>query len=230
MRRLFSFCLGVLVLGLLSTSRAADADFKPIFNGKNLSGWDGDPRLWSVKHGVIRGESTLTSLALTNTFLIWRGGTLKDFELRIKFRIRNGNSGVQYRAKDLGKWVVSGYQAEIENKQGKVGFLYEERGRKYLANVGEIVHFTADEKRNVTGALGTKEELTAKGYYKEKEWNEYLIVARGNQLEHHLNGFKTIELMDDDTAHRALEGVLALQIHAGPPMLVEFKDILLKNL
>lgn len=209
---------------------AADADFKPIFNGRDLAGWEGDSRFWSVQDGVLRGETTLAALPKGNTFLIWRGGVLKDFELRLKFRIRNGNSGVQYRSKDLGKWVVSGYQAEIENKQGKIGFLYHEKGRKYLANVGEKVEIGEDGKPKVVGQLATKDELIAKGYYKEKDWNEYRIVARGNRLEHWLNGFQTIACEDNDPAGRALEGVLALQIHAGPPMLVEFKDIALKSL
>jgi hypothetical protein len=211
-------------------ARAAETDFKPIFNGRDLTSWDGDPRFWSVQDGVLRGETTLANLPKGNTFLIWRGGVLKDFELRLKFRIRNGNSGVQYRSKDLGKWVVSGYQAEIENKQGKVGFLYHEKGRKYLANVGEKVVIGEDGKPKVVGELAKKEDLIAKGYYKEKEWNEYRIIGRGNRLEHWLNGFQTILCLDNDPAGRAIEGVLALQIHAGPPMLVEFKDIALKTL
>ena len=215
---------------LLTPALAAGADFKPIFNGKDLTGWDGDPRFWSVKDGVIRGETSLSALAVSNTFLIWREGKLKDFEFRAKFRIQNGNSGIQYRSKDLGKWVVSGYQAEVENTQGKVGFLYEEKGRGYLAHVGEIVEMTADGQRKVVGALATKEELIRKGYYKEKDWNDYLIIAKGPHIEQHLNGFKTIDLTDNDEKRRALEGILALQIHAGPPMIVEFKDILLKNL
>jgi hypothetical protein len=210
-------------------SFAAEDEFKPIFNAKDLSGWDGDPRFWSVKDGVLRGETTLTALPKGNTFLIWRGGVLKDFELKLSFRIRNGNSGVQYRSRDLGNWVVSGYQAEIENKPGKVGFLYHERGRKYLANVGEMVQVGADGKPIVLGPIAPQQEYIAKGYYRSKEWNDYFIIARGNHLEHWLNGFKTIELNDDDPAGRSLEGILALQIHAGPPMLVEFKDILLKN-
>jgi hypothetical protein len=208
---------------------AADSDFQPVFNGKDLTGWEGDSKLWSAKEGILRGETT--SPHKGNTFLMWRAGTVKDFELKIKFRIQNGNSGIQYRSKDLGKFVASGYQAEVENKQGKVGFLYEEKGRKYLANVGEKVEVGDDGKPKVTGSLGDKQkDFVDKGYYKDKDWNEYRIVARGNHLEHWLNGFKTIEVTDNDPKGRALEGILALQIHGGPPMLVEFKDILLKNL
>ena len=229
-RRLQSL-VAAIALGLTCQPlRAFAAEFKPIFNGKDLSGWDGDSRLWSVRDGVIRGESTFSALPKGNTFLLWRDGTPKDFELRVKFRIQNGNSGIQYRSKDLGKWVVSGYQAEVENKQGKVGFLYHEKGRKHLAHVGESVEITADGERKLLAPLTSKEELIRQGYYREKDWNEYLIVARGNRIEHHLNGFKTIELIDNDEKHRALEGIVALQIHAGPPMVVEFKDILLKNL
>lgn len=230
MRCLAPLLCSLAVLSFFPVAPAAEADFKPIFNGRDLTGWDGDARFWSVREGVLRGESTLAALPRGNTFLIWRGGVVKDFELRLKFRIRNGNSGVQYRSKDLGKWVVSGYQAEIENKQGKVGFLYHEKGRKYLANVGEKVEIGADGKPKVVGQLARKEDLIAQGYYRGKDWNEYRIVGRGPHLQHFLNGFQTVDVLDHDPAGRALDGVLALQIHAGPPMLVEFKDILLKSL
>jgi hypothetical protein len=225
--------LGLIVLAGLVPSllRAADDDFKPIFNGKDLTGWDGDPRLWSVRDGVIRGETALPDrMTLGNTFLIWRGGKLGDFELTLQFRIQNGNSGVQYRSKDRGKWVVSGYQAEVEDTPGKVGFLYEEKGRKYLANVGEKVEMGADGTRRVLEQFTTRQALITSGYYKNKDWNEYHIIAQGNRLEQRLNGVKTIELIDLDEKNRALEGILALQIHAGVPMVVEFKDIRLKNL
>jgi hypothetical protein len=230
MRRLRSLYLLGASAALIMGVPLCAADFKPIFNGADLTGWDGDPRFWSVKDGVIRGETSLKALAFGNTFLIWRDGKLEDFALRLEFRIQSGNSGVQFRSKDLGKWVVSGYQAEVENKQGKVGFLYEEKGRGYLANVGEMVEMTATGERKVRGALATQGELIKRGYYKEKQWNSYLIVAQGNHIEQHLNGFKTIDLIDNDEKRRALEGILALQIHAGPPMVVEFRDILLKSL
>jgi hypothetical protein len=220
----------VLVVLVAAPILCAADDYTSIFNGKDLDGWEGDGRFWTAKDGVIRGETTLQALPTGNTFLIWRAGVLRDFELKIKFRIQNGNSGIQYRSKDLGNWVVSGYQAEIENKQGKVGFLYDEKGRKYLANVGEIVEALPDGKTKVIGEILPKKDLVERGYYKTKEWNEYRIVARGHHLEHWLNGFKTIELTDSDPVGRADEGILALQIHRGPPMVVEFKDILLKKL
>lgn len=223
-------CAALCALAFTPLLTAADAEFRPIFNGRDLTGWDGDARFWSVRDGAIRGETALGRMTVANTFLIWRGGTLKDFALKLKVRIRNGNSGVQYRSRDLRKWVVAGYQAEIDNAPGKSGFLYEERGRKYLALIGEQVEIGADGKPAVTGRFAAKKDLIAKGYYKEREWNDYLIVAKGNRLEHFVNGTKVVDVTDNDPNGRALEGVLALQIHAGPPMLVEVKDILLQPL
>jgi hypothetical protein len=229
MRRLLPVLLLTLAL-LRHDASAAENEFRPLFNGRDLTGWDGDPRFWSVREGTLRGETSFGALPVDNTFLLWRGGVLKDFELHLKFRLQSGNSGVQYRCRDLGKWVVGGYQAEIENKQGKAGFLYEEKGRGWLARVGEKAEAGADGKVKVTGELAKKEALIAAGYYRMRDWNEYRIVVRGNHVEHWLNGFQTVDFIDNDPARRTLSGLLALQIHAGPPMSVEFKDILLKNL
>lgn len=219
----------ILALLCAPPLRATDGDFKPIFNGRDLTGWDGDPRFWSVRAGVLRGETALGLMTVQNTFLIWRGGTLKDFHLKLKVRLRNGNSGVQYRSRHLGKWSIAGYQAEIDNAPGKSGFLYEERGRKFLALIGERVEIDANGQPRVTGQVADKKELLARGYYKPREWNDYLIIAKGNHLEHFINGIKVIDVTDNDLKGRALEGLLALQIHVGPPMLVEFKDILLQT-
>ncbi len=224
-------CLVAVLAGWLPRSAAAaETEFKAIFNGRDLTDWDGDPRFWSVSGGRIRGETSLEHMAMSNTFLIWRGGVVKDFELRLKVRIRNGNSGVQYRSQDLGKHVVAGYQAEVDNKPGMSGFLYHEKGRKFLALVGEKVEIDEHQKPQVIGQLADRKELIERGYYKEKDWNDYRILARGNHLEHYLNGVLVVDVLDNDPKGRSLEGILALQIHAGPPMLVEFKDILLKPL
>ena len=236
--------LSVFPTGGRQTALASGSDssegWVSLFNGKDLTGWDGDTRLWSVRDGVIHGQTTLTNPAKGNTFLIWRGGTLKDFELKIKFRLENGNSGIQYRSKEVNKWVVSGYQAEVENAPGKVGFLYHERGRGWLVNVGDFMVIDEKGNKNVVGNVSDKDELVKAGYYKEKDWNEYHIIAQGNHLIHCLNGYQTMELVDNDkltnpndakdTKGAAREGILALQIHAGPPMVVQFKDIQVRRL
>src|SRR5688572_17843826 len=232
-------CRGVVVLmvtGLAFTSLADDkpagdgkgapvtappepADMTPLFNGKDLTGWEGNLKLWSYKDGVVRGETTDENQTNGNTFLIWRGGELKDFELRLSFRIKGGNSGVQYRCQhqkdeQSNPWVVAGYQAEVEDTPGKVGFLYDERGRGYLCNVGEKVVCKTDAKPEVVGKLGDKEAIAKT--YKKSDWNDYVIIGKGNVLKHYLNGVQTVEFTDEDEKNRELSGLLALQIHSGP--------------
>lgn len=224
----------VVPLAYAQEKPASDSNAEPgfvhIFNGKDLSGWDSDPRLWSVQDGAIRGQTTQENRAKSNTFCIWRGGKLKNFVLKIKFRIENGNSGIQYRSRDLSNWSVGGYQAEVCNQQGKVGFLYDERGRGWMARVGEFMVVDKKGKKHVVSKVADSNALIKAGYYREKEWNEYAIIARGNHLVHILNGFQTIEMIDNDPKGRAMEGILALQIHTGPPMTVYFKDIRIKRL
>jgi len=242
---MFRLLLTALTLaGLTGFTRAADEPkttappepegMKSLLNGKDLDGWDGNMKLWSFQDGVIRGETTKENPTKGNTFLIWKGGTLEDFELRLSFRIKGGNAGVQYRSKlvetkdPANTWVVSGYQAEVEDTPGKVGFLYHERGRGYLCNVGEKVEIGEDGKPKVVGKLGDKAAIGAT--YKKGDWNDYIIIGRGNHLVHYLNGIQTVDVVDNDTKNRALSGILALQIHAGPPMLVEYKNVRLKQL
>jgi hypothetical protein len=242
------FCTLTLLTATLACALAADADpvkptappdpegMKPLFT-KDLEGWDGNPKLWSFKDGVVRGETTKENPTKGNTFLIWKGGTLGDFDLRLTFRIKTdasgkkGNSGIQYRSKQIespnNSWVVSGYQAEVEDTPGKVGFLYHERGRGYLCNVGEKTVIGEDGKPQVVGKLGDKKAIG--DTYKVSDWNDYIIIARGKHLVHYLNGIQTIDVIDNDPKGGALSGILALQIHAGPPMLVEFKNVRLKQ-
>jgi hypothetical protein len=240
-RSLFQFAITCAVVLFGAIAFAADEpspaappepkDMKPLF-GNDLSGWEGDTRLWSIKDGVVRGETTRENPTRGNTFLIWRGGELKDFELRLSFRIERGNSGVQYRSKQVpssgeNRWVVSGYQAEVENTPGKVGFLYHEKGRGYLCNVGEKVEIGDDGKPKVVGKLGEKDKIGAT--YKKSDWNDYVIIGEGNHLRHYLNGVQTVDVTDNDPKGSARSGLLALQIHAGAPMWVEFKNVRLKQ-
>jgi hypothetical protein len=235
------FVVLAVVLGYVvpAVNAGTSDEWVSLFNGKDLTGWDGDPRLWSVKDGVIHGETTEQNPARNNTFLVWRGGSPKDFELKIKFRIQNGNSGVQYRSKEFDKWRIAGYQAEVVNGD-TAGFLYHEGGRASLVNVGEFVVIDKNGTRQVVGNVNDKQELIKTGFVKEKDWNAYHIICRGNHIVHYLNGYKTMELIDDDRVTNpadpkdnrgaSREGLIALQIHVGPPMVVEFKDISLKQI
>ncbi len=222
---------------------AEPTDMVRLFKGDTLDGWDGDTRLWRVENGVVIGQTTPEKQTNKNTFLIWKGGELKDFELRASFRIAGGNSGIQYRSKprDTGvpenKWGVAGYQAEVENLAGKAGFLYHEGGPgkargydgnpNYLCKVGDKVEVDATGRSKVVGSLGDPAAIAAA--YKPGDWNEYIIIAKGNHIRHYINGVQTVDLTDNDEANRLTSGVLALQIHQGPPMKVEFKDVRLKQ-
>lgn len=236
--------LALAAVFVLQTARADEG--KPLFNGKDLSGWKGFPELWSVKDGCITGQTKADpsnpgkSTLKGNTFLIWEG-EVGDFELTLKYKITDkdgagagfGNSGVQYRSKVVNPegFVVSGYQADFEIGKTYSGILYEEKGRNILAKRGEkvVVRPGADPKKpklEVTGQVGDSAEIQAN--IKQADWNEYKIVAKGNHLQHFINGRQTVDVTDE-TAEGAKKGVLALQIHAGAPFTVQFKDIVLKE-
>jgi Domain of Unknown Function (DUF1080) len=229
--------LGAALFAGIALTFAADSEegFQPIFNGKDLTGWDGCPDLWSVKDGVITGQTTTEHPAKENTFLIWTNGVVGDFELRCSFKLTPGdskgfaNSGVQYRSKVVkpSYWVVAGYQADMEAGKTYTGILYEEKGRGILANRGEKVVITAEGKK-VVGSVGSAAEI--EGALKKDGWNDYVIIARGNHLLQRINGLVTVDVTDEDESHAAKSGILALQIHAGPPMMAQFKDIRIMSL
>jgi hypothetical protein len=220
----------------LVEDRPGEKGFHRIFNGKDLTGWDGNPKLWSVKGGAITGQTTADNPIKGNTFLIWTNGTVGDFELRCSFKVVPGdehgfaNSGIQYRSRvlDPANWVVGGYQADMEAGPTYTGILYEERMRGVLALRGQKVILRASAKPEVVGSLGSAEEIGAA--IKKGDWNDYVIIAQGNHLQQFINGKQTVDVVDEDEAKRAATGVLALQLHAGHPMTVQFKNIRLKKL
>jgi hypothetical protein len=231
---------------------AADAEkgFKPLFNGKDLTGWRGNPDLWSVQDGAITGKTAADpadakkSVLKHNTFLINTNVTLKDFELRLSYKIVQGNSGIQYRSKELSQGdfgpIVGGYQADFEAGKTYSGILYEEKGRGILALRGqkttvkpeiEVEQKGKKSKKpdvQVTGEVGKSDEIQAA--INHEQWNEYVVIAKGNHLQHFINGKQTVDVTDEDATKAAKEGILALQIHTGPPMTVQFKNIRLKEL
>jgi len=221
--------LTIVFAGLLGSVYTASADeYKPLFNGTSLAGWEGNTKFWSVKDGTITGQTTADNPTAGNTFLIWRGSEVKDFELHVKFKIVGGNSGIQYRSVDKGNHVVNGYQADIDSGETYIGILYEEGGRGILAQRGEKVEIAADGKKTVTGKTGESKEIAAA--VKKEDWNDYAVIAKGNQLIQKINGLTTVEVIDNESNKAKSAGILALQLHAGPPMTVQFKDIMFKEL
>jgi putative heme-binding domain-containing protein len=196
----------------------------PLFNGTDLEGWDGDPRLWRVEDGVIVGETDDGDRKIqSNSFLIWQGGELGDFDLTFKARVEGNNSGMQYRSERFGEegWRMKGYQFDLHPSQAYLGMLYEEGGRGIVCQRGQRVKLTAGRKPAEVGKLAVEPtEL--------KEWQSYRIVARGHHLRHFVNGRLAAHITDTDEAKRSLGGKIGLQLHAGPAMRAEFKDIELR--
>lgn len=216
---------------------ADEPGFASIFDGKTLQGWDGDARIWRVENGAIVGEVTPEQNLKTNSFLIWRGGTPADFELKAEYRISpKGNSGIQYRSIELPdiRYAMKGYQADIDgedrNEKGVryTGQNYEERGRGFLAWRGQLAHIDSGQKPVVLGSLGGNKELEQ--YIKNGDWNEFHLIIRGTTLIHILNGHVMCVFLDDDAVNRKMDGLLGIQVHVGPPMKIEFRNVRLKKL
>jgi hypothetical protein len=209
--------------------------FTSLFNGKDLTGWNGNPDLWSVKDGTITGVTKAEPKLTHNTFLVWTNGDVADFELRLSYKIVNGNSGIQYRSKVKSQGafgpIVGGYQADFEAGKTYSGILYEEQGRGILAQRGQktvIKDNDGKPKIEVAGSVGDTKEIQAK--IKNEDWNDYVVIAKGNHLQHFINGQQTVDVVDEQEAKAAKSGVLALQIHVGPPMTVQFKNLRIKTL
>lgn len=214
-----------------------EAGFKSIFNGKDLEGWDGNRDLWFVRDGAITGQTTPEHPAKINTFLVWTNGTVADFELRCSFKLVPNNSegfansGIQYRSKVMipASWTVGGYQADMEAGPTYTGILYEERcPRGIMALRGEKVLWDKEGKKHVLGSVGSAAEI--EGSLKKGDWNDYVIVAKGNHLQQWVNGHQTIDVTDETEGQAASSGILALQLHVGQPFTVQFKKIRLKKL
>lgn len=240
---MYRFALAVMALSFSGSLFAEEtsptvppepAGMRAIFNGKTLDGWDGDPRLWSVKDGVIHGETTPENVAQGNTFILWKDGVLKDFDLRLEFRCNaTNNSGIQYRSKHItddkvrNKWVVRGYQHELRNEvkfPNTSSFIYDEGGKRgRICLVGEVATWEPDGKKVLKSDL--IDQAGFEKLFKLDEWNDVAIIARGNRIQHYLNGRLVLDFTDNDPQLALKEGILALQLHAGKPMWAEFKNI-----
>ena len=214
-----------------ATGREGRRGFRSLFDGKGFGEWVGDTAVWRVEGGALVGEVTPTRQIRTNSFLIWRGGRPADFEFVAEYRIsERGNSGVNYRSEEVPgiPYAVRGYQLDIDGANTYTGQNYEERGRGFLAMRGQQAVLEAGVKPRVTGSLGEGEALKA-GIRKD-DWNKIRLVVQGNHMRHYINGVLMSEATDNDPALRKAEGLLCLQVHTGPSMRVEYRNLRLKTL
>lgn len=225
-----------------------DDGFVSIFDGRTLNNWEGDSTYWRIEKGILTGEVTPATLLKRNSFIIWRGGTPEDFELMLEYRISSqGNSGVNYRSEEVEgfPYALRGYQCDIDGANRYTGQNYEERGRTTLAYRGQkvvlnqlpdsarqlpvsrFIEKNAWTKSRLVGSLGTPEEFNK--YIHDEDWNTCHIVVKGNRMKHYINGILMSDVTDKDKINRNGKGLIGVQVHVGPPMKVEYRNIRLKR-
>jgi len=218
----------VLLVLVNTAARAADSEegFVSMFNGRDLTGWEGKAGWWYVEDGAITSQSTPEKPCVKCNYLMWRGGKPGDFELRLKYRIVGGNSGIQFRSQERPDWDTYGYQADIDAEGQWAGALFE-HARGGVAMRGERVAIDGSGQKQVT-SLGDSKELAKS--IKPEDWNEYRITARGHEITLAINGVVMSQAIDDEHGKAARDGIIALQVHPGPPMKIQFKDLRIKVL
>lgn len=215
-------------------SKEDEPGFMPIFDGKTLSNWEGDPKYWRVDNGMMTGEITPETIIKSNTFIIWRGGKPGNFELKVDYRITSGgNSGINYRSAVVpdkvtpgNQFAMRGYQCDIDGQNRYTGNNYEEKGRLFLAVRGQVTRVSGTRIPVVLASLGEEKDIAT---FVTKDWNAVHLIARNNVLMHIVNGHLMSVVIDDDSG-RSMEGLLGVQVHVGGPMKVEYKNWRLKNL
>ncbi|MCX6996621.1 MAG: DUF1080 domain-containing protein [Kiritimatiellaeota bacterium] len=203
------------------------AEDSVLFNGKDLDGWDGAPGWWYVEDGALTAQSTPTKPCTQCNYLAWKGGQPSDFVLTCEFKLSAAaNSGVQIRSETRPNWDTYGYQADMTGDGGLVGFIYHHK-RGLIGARGEKVTITADGKKEVQ-KIGDAAELLKN--FKKEDWNQYRIVCSGPDITLYVNGILMCQITDRDASTANQRGIIALQMHPGPPMKVQFKNIVLKTL
>ncbi len=223
MRPSFSHGIGVLASWLLAVVAVAQVKPERIFDGKTLSGWDGDPAVWSIEDGCITGRTD--GKLKQNTFLIWNGAEVEDFDLSFSIRVEgDNNSGLQYRSRRLSPngHAVAGPQCDAHAAPGYLGMLYEEGGRGILVTNGQRVHVdSSGNKRVLSDSKPGGSDLA--------QWHALRVVGRGTTVQHYVDGALALEITDD-SGKLARGGIVALQVHSGPAMKVQVKDLVLTRL
>lgn len=226
--------LSAVAWGLAGAAAAAegpqpDAEgFVPLMNGRDMTGWEGEPGWWTIEDGALTGQSTPQKPCNKQTYLMWRAGRVADFELKLKYRIAGGNSGVQFRSRELPNWDIAGYQADLDAPGQWTGCLYDvNTGRAAISMRGQRTVIDPDGTKHVTNVADAAELGKA---VKKDDWNEYHVIARGNHIVLKINGALMTEVTDNQKDKASKDGIFAFQMHPGPPMKVQFKDVRLKRL
>lgn len=230
--RVRNLLLSLCLAGISLLKAGAEEGFEAIFDG-TLKNWEGDSTYWRAEDGVLIGEVKPDKLLKRNSFIIWRGGEVADFELKLEYRVSaHGNSGINYRSVQVPdpdtKWAMKGYQSDIDGEDQWTGQNYEERGRTFLAYRGQSVVLKPGQKPEVAKELGDRAELQK--LVKKEDWNTVHLIVRGNRLQHFVNGVLMAEVKDEDPENRKMSGLLGVQVHVGPPMKIEYRNIRLKRL
>jgi hypothetical protein len=234
--------LGILLLAATAFAQRGgmfitldETGFRPMFDGQSLKGWDCDPDFWRAEGGEIIGETRADHQPKQNIFCVWRGAKPADFDLKLEYRLTGadtGNSGVQYRSierPDVGRWVMQGYQADIDAREQYTGQIYEERGRGFLALRGQFNYIGDGRKPGNVGSLGDGGEL--KAFIHSGGWNDLEVIARGNTIIQLLNGHVMSGIVDDDKAGRKMDGLIGIQLHKTTgPMKIEARRIRIKEM
>lgn len=220
--------LSLVIFGAAAVAAEADADgFVSIFNGKDLTDWDSAPDWWKVEDGALTCESTAEKPCKACNYLIWKGGKPADFELLADFKLSaKGNSGIQIRSETRPKWDTFGYQADMSGDGQYLGAVYH-HARGLIAGRGTKVAIAADGKKTVEKIADPAELLKS---YKNEDWNTYRVVCKGPEITLYINGTLMCQFTDNDAKMAAASGIIALQMHPGPPMKIQFKNLRLKEL
>lgn len=256
LKNIANYCqIGFLIIAISagckvsSSSQDNEKGFVSIFDGKTMNNWEGDPTYWRVENGNLMGEITPQTLLKTNSFIIWKGGEPANFEMKGEFNItEKGNSGINYRSEKLSDipFALKGYQADIDGANRYTGQNYEERGRTTLAYRGQItsinpqsnnmkpeevkakVQKNAWSELKVVGSLGSSDSLKIK--IKNQDWNSFHLIIKGNRLQHFINGILMSDVTDNDVINGKLKGMIGVQVHVGPPMKVQYRNLRIKEL
>lgn len=244
LRCLAFFAIPLLVMSATlgqdaGSESVAASNFVTLFDGNSLAGWEGDERFWRAENGVLIGQTTKDVTTKKNTFLVYNKSEFADFELRFSYRVNGGNSGVQYRSQMVSKWVVKGLQADFEDKmhEGKdkfSGMFFEENGRMFMGQRGDVVFVRSNKAKpnkpviEKIATVGSNEELEK--HIRRDAWNDYIVIAKGNVFMHIINGHVMSVGIDEDELNARKSGIIAWQLHAGPPLKIEMKDVRIREL